>query len=816
MSKGRRTRIRTIFIFLMVTSGMVFIYPVTAGLDHTKPVVDSSFDYSSDMLTKAIRISDSIVKYSNSQLLMFNAREVLVKDTGIARSFELMGDYYRGSGDYLLSIESFLKALRFYDQTSNLKAKADCNSGLGNVLLIQKYYDEALRFFSQASQLNQSLGEWQSLAENQKDIAWIYFYKEQIDKADEYAAKALNLSSSLNDSLLIAQSLQIQGDILFHQNKNEKARECHQKAMQILQEISYEGPALIVSCLSLGQLYYIEKHYPKAVASYEKAIQLSEQYNQSSQKAKALLGLSEVMEALGQHQSAFTYFIAYSEIEDSIAIAESRRVATEIEILYENEKQLAHIDILKSEKLIEQAEMDRQEIFLQSLIIFFVLLLLIVIILFFNNRQKYSTNHLLLKKNLEIFDQKKELEEKNKVLRDQKEEIHTQNSALEELNKELERYNQELEMLSLVARETDNAVIIADKDGNYEWVNEGFVKLFGYGFNELVSRGHNLYKASSVNNIQEIISMCLKLHSSVAYESSDIDRNGKIIWLQTTLTPIFDGQGGLKKIVIIESDITRLKQVEARLSELNWHLERKIEEEVQKNRQKDLLLAQQSRLAAMGEMISNIAHQWRQPLNAIGIIVQNIEDTYVYGEMTPEYIGKKVDKTMELIMFMSQTIDDFRNFFKPDKEKQLFNLKEIVNKALSFVEASFLKHDITIEKQMDDHVLCEGYPNEYTQVIINLLNNSRDALVENVISNPKVCVCLRKENGVSVLKIKDNAGGIPSSISQKIFDPYFTTRNEKKGTGLGLYMSKNIIEKNMQGRLSFENKEEGVEFSIEI
>ncbi|NLF44376.1 MAG: PAS domain S-box protein, partial [Bacteroidales bacterium] len=136
--------------------------------------------------------------------------------------------------------------------------------------------------------------------------------------------------------------------------------------------------------------------------------------------------------------------------------------------------------------------------------------------------------------------------------------------------------------------------------------------------------------------------MCLKLHSSVAYESSDIDRNGKIIWLQTTLTPIFDSQGGLKKIVIIESDITRLKQVEARLSELNWHLERKIEEEVQKNRQKDLLLAQQSRLAAMGEMISNIAHQWRQPLNAIGIIVQNIEDTYVYGEMTPEYIGKKV------------------------------------------------------------------------------------------------------------------------------------------------------------------------------
>jgi len=760
--------------------------------------------------------TDSVFHQVYSSLQWLNKSESIIKDSGIAKSFEVLGEHFRNKGDYLLSIENFLKALRFYELISNKSGMADCYTGLGKVFMVQKYYDESLRFYAQAHDINHVLNKWTELASNQKDISRVLFYQQEFDKAESFAAKALNMASAINDSMLIAEVYQVQGDIYLAIDQKDKAYQLHTKALKFFRELSYKGESLIFSYLSLGTYNFKEKRYSLAYDYFQKAATLAGEFNHPSQKAQALYGISEVLAVQNDFKRASDYFFQYTAIQDSLTRSDSRRRASEIEILYENEKQLAHIDILTGEKLIQQAEMKRQTFFLQSLFVFFALVLIVVVILLYNNRQKYNTNHLLLKKNLEIFDQKKELEEKNKVLREQKEEIHAQNTALEELNKELEKYNQELEMLSVMARETDNAVIIADKDGNYEWVNEGFSKLFGYGFDELLSRGRNLYQASSVRNIQQIISLCLKNKSSVSYESSDVDRNGKIIWLQTTLTPIFDEAGQLDKIVIIESDVSRLKQVEARLSELNWHLERKIEEEVQKNRQKDLLLAQQSRLAAMGEMISNIAHQWRQPLNAIGIIVQNVEDAFAYNEMTPDYLNKKVDKTMELIMFMSQTIDDFRNFFKPDKEKQLFNLGDIVVKALSFVEASFLKNSIHVEKILDEHVLCQGYPNEYTQVIINLLNNARDALVENKIENPRVCVTLTKMDGQSVLKIRDNGGGIPASISQRIFDPYFTTRNEKSGTGLGLYMSKNIIEKNMKGRLYFENKEEGVEFSIEV
>lgn len=798
----------------MVFIGMAFLF--SASYTYARASSVELQTQVSIELTPADLNTDSIFQQVFTNLQWLNKTESLVKDSGIARSFEVLGEHFRQQGDYLLSIEHFLKALRFYELIGNKSGMADCYSGLGQVFMIQKYYDEALRFYAQAHDINHALNKWTQLASNQKDISRLLYYQAEYEKAENFAAKALNMASAINDSLLIAQVFQVQGDILLATGQKEKALPLHLRALDFFKGISYKGESLIFSFQSLGDYYFQEKKHSQAYDYYQKAATLSGDFNHPSQKARAFYGISEVLAVQNDFKRASEYFFKYTAIQDSLSRSDSKRRASEIEILYENEKQLAHIDILRGEKLIQQAEMKRQTFLLRSLIVFFALLLTGVVILLYNNRQKYNTNHLLLKKNLEIFDQKKELEEKNKVLREQKEEIHAQNTALEELNRELEKYNQELEMLSLMARETDNAVIIADKDGNYEWVNEGFSKLFGYGFDELISRGRNLYQSSSVKNIQNIISLCLKNKSSVSYESSDVDKNGKIIWLQTTLTPIFDEAAQLDKIVIIESDVSRLKQVESRLSELNWHLERKIEEEVQKNRQKDLMLAQQSRLAAMGEMISNIAHQWRQPLNAIGIIVQNIEDVFIYNEMTPDYLGKKVDKTMELIMFMSQTIDDFRNFFKPDKEKQLFNLGDIVNKALSFVEASYLKNSIQVEKHLDEHVLCEGYPNEYTQVIINLLNNARDALVENKIESPRVCVSLTKSEGQSVLKIRDNGGGIPASISQRVFDPYFTTRNEKSGTGLGLYMSKNIIEKNMKGRLYFENKEEGVEFSIEV
>ncbi len=237
---------------------------------------------------------------------------------------------------------------------------------------------------------------------------------------------------------------------------------------------------------------------------------------------------------------------------------------------------------------------------------------------------------------------------------------------------------------------------------------------------------------------------------------------------------------------------------------------------IQALRGKDRLLTQQSRQAAMGEMIGNIAHQWRQPLNALGIIIQSLSLTYEAGELNGEYLATTESTAMQIISHMSQTINDFRNYFKPDKENVLSPVSRAVSKTVSLIEESFNRQQITIEVEETGDPVVNGYPNEYSQVLLNILANARDAFSDQGIKDPKVFINICSEDGRAVVTIADNAGGIPENIMDKIFEPYFTTKAPDKGTGVGLFMSKTIIEKNMNGRLTARNTCNGAEFRIEV
>lgn len=242
--------------------------------------------------------------------------------------------------------------------------------------------------------------------------------------------------------------------------------------------------------------------------------------------------------------------------------------------------------------------------------------------------------------------------------------------------------------------------------------------------------------------------------------------------------------------------------------------EQKINQGISQLRDKDLMIIKQSRQAAMGEMIGNIAHQWRQPLNSIGVIIQNLEDAYEFNELSKDYMHDKVASVMNLLNYMSHTIDDFRNFFKPDKEKQEFTIFESVKNAVGFMEANFLHSNIRIDFNWSHDSMIWGYPNEYAQVLLNILNNARDIFIDRNIIDPLITITVTKKENKSLVLIADNAGGINSDIIHKLFEPYFTTK--EVGTGLGLYMSKMIVEKNMGGILSVRNTNDGAEFSIEV
>lgn len=264
----------------------------------------------------------------------------------------------------------------------------------------------------------------------------------------------------------------------------------------------------------------------------------------------------------------------------------------------------------------------------------------------------------------------------------------------------------------------------------------------------------------------------------------------------------------------LKKEISERLFIEEELKNMNKTLENRVNEAINEIRRKDQLMLIQSRQAAMGEMIGNIAHQWRQPLNTLGIVIQNLQIYDDMNKLDRDYIKKSVDKVLKLIQHMSGTIDDFRNFFKSDKTPEEFSIKDSLIKTISFIEAGFKEHLIKIELDIDSDIKRTGYPDEYNQALLNILNNSKEVFLDRKTPNPNLSIRLFKNNEKSVVLIRDNAGGIPENIIDKIFDPYFSTKDN--GTGIGLYMSKIIIEKNMKGSLSARNVSGGAEFRIEL
>ncbi|MDD2291544.1 MAG: HAMP domain-containing sensor histidine kinase [Aliarcobacter sp.] len=251
--------------------------------------------------------------------------------------------------------------------------------------------------------------------------------------------------------------------------------------------------------------------------------------------------------------------------------------------------------------------------------------------------------------------------------------------------------------------------------------------------------------------------------------------------------------------------------------EINERLEKRVDEEQSKQKEQEQLLIQQTRLAAMGEMIGNIAHQWRQPLNALGLVFQNLKFSYEIGELNDEVMDRTVSKAEMLTKNMSKTIDDFRNFFRPNKAKECFDINKSVLDAIDLVSSTFEHHNIKLEKDFEEEkIVILGFPNEFSQVVLNIISNAKDALIENKVENPKVKIETKIEKDNVCISIKDNALGIKDEIINKIFEPYFTTKGEVQGTGIGLYMSKIIIEKNMNGEIYVENSHEGANFIIKL
>ncbi len=378
-------------------------------------------------------------------------------------------------------------------------------------------------------------------------------------------------------------------------------------------------------------------------------------------------------------------------------------------------------------------------------------------------------------------------------------------------------------------------------DGLWDWniqtnkvyYSSRWFKILGYRDGELNYNFDTFKKVCYPNDFKKVIekikSNLIKKSNNYEIEHRMVKKNGDILWILDRGKTLFNEHNEAIRMVGHITDITDRKNMENTLcektrllKELNQSLEKRVLQEVNKRRAGDQLLIQQSKMAAMGEMIGAIAHQWKQPLNVLSLLLQDLEEMYEFEELNEKNLTEVIGSSMKQIDFMSETVNDFRNFFKPTKEKSLFSIKNAIEKIYNLLSPQFKSHYIDVNIEGSD-VETSGYSNEFKQVILNILNNAKDAIdnkrelssKENISFKGEINININIKSNLIFIEVYDNGNGIPKDIKKTLFNPYITTKGEG-GTGVGLYMSKTIIEENMGGKLYFEDVTNGAKFIIEL
>jgi len=428
--------------------------------------------------------------------------------------------------------------------------------------------------------------------------------------------------------------------------------------------------------------------------------------------------------------------------------------------------------------------------------------------------------------------------------------------------------NTDNEELINVIYENAGVFFRADRFGNLIFIAERGRDVFGLDIKLLIGwniRDHNYLREGKYESLREQLTVSGKISGAVVPLK---DFEGNIRWIKLSSVGRFEEDGtytgafGYAKEVTSEKgreeelahmqNLLELKQKE--LDSLTVSMKYKVQSQVSKGRREEESILYHARLAEMGEMVGSIAHQWRQPLSALMFIIEDIRDAYHFGELDVSYLDDAIDECMSYIRFMSDTMDDFRNFFRPEPEKEQFN---IVEKLLEVVKMQYGRFEVgAVNVDIDCDLtalnsekstlvnleygrgisvfnrenLCTGagiivygYPNLFKQVIINLINNSIDSILEKRSAGELgatdagyIHICVTGEKGKVLIDVEDNGVGLKENDVDQIFEPEYTTKPKKQGTGIGLHMAKSIVEKSLSGKIRAANGEYGALFTIEV
>ena len=418
----------------------------------------------------------------------------------------------------------------------------------------------------------------------------------------------------------------------------------------------------------------------------------------------------------------------------------------------------------------------------------------LIIILFFMFIVSYILAHLCAKDftnpilNLVKFLEKIDLVDfiDKRVISNQKNEF---GKLYDEVNLMLDRMESsyEAQKIAAVAFETQSGMTITDKNQKILKVNKAFEKITGYIQEEVIGKTPALLK-SGLHDREFYFNLYKTLQKDGIWigEIKNKHKNGNIYNEHLIIQSVLDFNNEPIYYIASFLDITKQKLIEEKLTE------------------REKLLIQQSKMAQMGEMLENIAHQWRQPLSVITTTASGLKVQQEFSVLTNDELKESLDSIMKAAVHLSVTIDDFRNFYKNDKEKKNFSLKNAVEKSLTLLSSKFKNQEIEIKIEVED-IEIYGFENELIQVFINILNNAKDELVKQDNQNRLIYIFSKKEKENISISFQDNAGGIKKELLAHIFENHFTTKEQEDGTGIGLYMSKLIIDK-INGEIKASNE----------
>jgi len=407
----------------------------------------------------------------------------------------------------------------------------------------------------------------------------------------------------------------------------------------------------------------------------------------------------------------------------------------------------------------------------------------------------------------------------------------------------------EKERLDVTLRSIGEGVVAADKFGRITLVNSSAENILGQKYRFIL--GHNINEVLQVYDYETGKSLTERItdlspKSNRTFRANMVTKDAGVITVFITSSAMTNNRGEIIGSVYVFRDITDRMKMEQELisrkkmlEDINKSLEKRVQEETEKRRKNEQMLFEQAKFAAMGQMISAIAHQWRQPLNALALYVQDIEDAHDSGEVDRNYLVSFASNAMRLIDHMSSTIDDFRNFFHSANSTEKVDVPSVILESLSLVttqmRSQMINYKVQIKSGDKEQIYENRIPEDYTpinditlnifsselkQVLLNIFQNAKDAIIDHRKSTGEkvgnLIITVTYKSDRLKIDIENDGGNIPEDTLSRIFDPYFTTKPEGEGTGIGLYMSKIIIEDHMDGLLVAQNTKTGALFSITL